>query len=195
MNLGKDFLKASATISSMISRAIQDIVIAIQQLFSSASYRVIALAAWILFLLLFAYLVIFSIPGNDLEFFLSISQPYELVAILLVSIGMAVVTTMNIYIFRVHMRNMKTASIGIGAVAANTVSLVLISASCTACLAALAGVIVAPILFTLFEYRVYAVGFSLILLVVSLYYASLKIVEKCEHCRVPHLLKKTRKRK
>ena len=170
----------------MIFQLVSDIIQAMRRLFSNWRYIAIAFFAWIIFILLFARLAIFSIPGNDIGFFLEISKSHELLLIFLTTVLMAIVTTMNIKIFRTHLANIKNAGIGLSAIIANIVSLILISATCVACFAALAGAIAAPILFFLFQYRIYAIGFSFILLLVSLHYASQKIIGKCEYCNITH---------
>jgi hypothetical protein len=161
---------------------VTDIWDAIRIVFSNPKYIVVGIIAWIIYLVLFAYLAIFSVPANDVEFFLSISKPEELIGIGLLTLGMSIVTTMNVKLIRINHSNVKSAGLTVGGLAANLTSLVLISATCAACLVALAGVIAAPILTMLLEYRPVAIGISVVLLGISLHYASAKILDKCEFC-------------
>lgn len=165
---------------------VKDVLQAIRKVFSNPKYVSVAFAAWIFFILLFYYLAIYSVPGNDLEFFFSLSTPYELAALLATTVLMAVVATMNAKILRIHWQDMNSAGVGLGALAANLLSLMLISASCTACLIALAGAAAAPVLFLLFEYRMYAIAGSFLLLLFSLHQAARRILDKCEYCKIVH---------
>ncbi len=160
---------------------LEDIVNAIKKVFSSPLYVLAAIGVWVLIVTAFAKIAIYSIPGNDLEFFLGATEPHIAVLLIAVSLLMSINIVMNFWTIRMNTATIKSTGIGISAIAANMSSLVLAGAGCMSCFIALFGIAATPLVFWLIENRAAAIVISSILLVWSLNQASKAVLGKCTY--------------
>lgn len=155
--------------------------------FSDRSYffgfLVVAFAMFWLLL----YIPIRSIPGNDLAFQISILTPKDWFLFTILPALTALSIVMNIYI----LKNKKSIQDGVSmAGQGGTGFLSGISASvfgtatCAACVASIFGFLgVGGVLFLL-QYRTYITTVAIILMLISLYFTSKRVLNVCESCRV-----------
>jgi len=122
---------------------------------------------------------------------------WDIVLIMVLSVSVGLLFTMQIYSFR-QFKELSFTSSGSGFAGFLSGFLVLVfsSATCVACLSVLFAFLGTGTLLTLFSYKKYIIigGFALIFL--SLYLISNKIQNQCELCKVPKaIISKTKKKK
>lgn len=136
---------------------------------------------------LLLYIPIRTIPGNDLAFQISILTPKDWLLFTILPILTALSIVMNIYILK------NKASARAGAVMAGQggtgffsgiIASVFGTATCASCVATIFGFLgVGGVLFLL-QYRTYITAAAIILLLISLYFTSKRVLNACESCRI-----------
>lgn len=129
-----------------------------------------------------------TIPGNSLAFQLSVLTTKDYFLLITLSALTSLAAIMNIYI----LANKITAKTG-AAMAGQTgvgwasgiIASIFGTVSCSACVAALFGFLGVGGVFFLLKWRVAITVFAIILLLISLYLTSLKILGICKNCSVP----------
>lgn len=150
------------------------------------------------YLLLFLFLTIFifwlllaipvkTVPGNDFGFQLSILGWGEIVLLILLSVLTAFSITLNVFSLS-HKRSLKTSAsmIGQGATGffSGAVATVFGTATCAYCVSAIFGFMgVSGVLF-LIQYRTVITIGAILLLLISLYFTSQKVLGICTVCHV-----------
>lgn len=142
--------------------------------------------AFVMFWLLL-YIPIRTIPGNDLAFQLSILTPKDWFLFIVLPILTALSIIMNIYILN-HKRSLQESALMVGQGGSGFLSGIIASvfgtATCAACVATFFGFLgVGGVLF-LIQYRAYIATAAIILLLISLYFTSRKVLNACESCRI-----------
>ncbi len=136
---------------------------------------------------LLLYIPIRTVPGNDLAFQLSILTPKDWFLFTLLPVLTALSIVMNIYILRNKSSIRDSASMagqgGTGFLS-GVIASVFGTASCASCLASIFGFLgVGGVLFLL-QYRTYITAAAIILLLISLYFTSKRVLNACESCRI-----------
>lgn len=144
------------------------------------------IAAFAMFWLLL-YIPIRTIQGNDLVFQISILTPKDWFLFTILPALTALSIMMNIYIFR-HKRSAQAgiSMVGQGGTGffSGLVASVFGTATCAACVASIFGFLgVAGVLFLL-KYRTIITIGAIILMLVSLYFTSKRVLSVCESCRI-----------
>lgn len=122
-----------------------------------------------------------TIPGNSLAFQLSIFTPRDYLLLATLSTFTSLLFVMNIYIFR-QKRSLVQAGQGSLGGASSVLGVVFGTAACASCVAALFGFLGLPAVFFLIKARLYIVSAAIALIVISLYFASKKVVQVCQEC-------------
>lgn len=136
---------------------------------------------------LLLYIPIKTIPGNDLAFQISILTPKDWFLFTILPALTALSTVMNVYI----LNNKKSVQDGVSMVGhggtgffSGLVASVFGTATCAACVASIFGFLgVAGVLFLL-KYRTIITMGAIILMLVSLYFTSKRVLNACESCRI-----------
>ena len=133
------------------------------------------------------YLVypVITTPGNDLAFQLSITPWWGLLLISLLAFATGLLVTMQAYIFR-RLKALPAKETGgtiVGGASAFLANM-FASASCTACVSALFGFLGLGTILFLLDHRWEIVGGSIVLILISLYFASKRITNHCRGCGV-----------
>lgn len=124
---------------------------------------------------------VFTIPGNDFAFALTLITPIVLATDVLISAGTAVLVAMTIYLFK-QIRTAKAA----GATAGTSVFGGLIaSVTCPACATTLLGFLGAGGTLFVASYRNYIALASFAVILVAMYFVSGKIANGCDSCKIP----------
>ena len=136
---------------------------------------------------LLLYIPIRAIPGNDFAFQLSILSPKNRLLFLGLSILTAVSVVFNIYLLA-HKNLFKTTATltlqGGGGILSGIMASIFGTASCSACIATVFGFLGFSGVLFLVAYRdLIAVG-SAILLLISLYFTSQKVLGVCKLCKI-----------
>lgn len=165
----------------------RQIFIASKTVFSKKIYLLGFLALVPLIFLFFVYIPVKTIPGNSLEFQLSIFSQRDYILTTLFSLLVGLFLMMQIFVIRNAMgrknilTSVTTGSVG-GYVAA--VGAIFGTAACASCLFAILGFLGAGTVLTLLRYQWYVVGGAIFLLLISIYFLSKKVNGVCESCRI-----------
>lgn len=155
--------------------------------FNDKRYFVGFLTAAFAMFWLVLYIPIRTIPGNDLSFQISILTPKDWFLFTVLPALTALSIVMNIYIFQ-HKRSVQNgvSMVGQGGTGffSGIVASVFGTATCAACVASIFGFLgVGGVLFLL-QYRTFITVAAIILLLISLYFTSKRVLNACESCRV-----------
>lgn len=165
------------------------------QPFIHASHSVFAdkkyIFGWIvltaLTLMLLITIPIKSIPGNSLDFQLKLYKMNDYLLLITISTLTALSLIMNFYALTQKKLKKSSALLvgtsGIGFISAATAS-IFSAATCTACIFSFFGFLSFGTSLFLLEYRNYLIVGSILILLISIYYTSLKILNHCESCRI-----------
>ncbi|MBI5123123.1 hypothetical protein HZA75_04675 [Candidatus Roizmanbacteria bacterium] len=165
----------------------KQIFFAIKTILLEKRYLLSFLALVPLTFLFFVYIPVRSIPGNSLEFQLSIFSTRDYILTTVFSILMSLFLTMQVFVIRnaTNKKNILT-SVGTGGVGGyvGTIGAIFGTAACGSCLFAIVGFLGASTVFTLLKYQWYVVGGAIVMLLVSIYFLSQKINGVCESCQI-----------
>ena len=143
------------------------------------------LVAFAMFWLLL-YIPIKTIPGNDLAFQISILTPKDWFLFIILPTLTALSVVMNIYILRNKKSIQDGASMagqGSTGFLSGVIASVFGTATCASCVASIFGFLGAGGVFFLLQYRTYVTLAAIILLLISLYFTSKRVLNACEECR------------
>lgn len=137
--------------------------------------------------LFFVYIPVKTIPGNSLDFQLSIFTTRDYVLTTIFSILLSLFLMMQIFVIRNAMdrKNILTSVTtgGVGGYVA-TVGAIFGTAACSSCLFVILGFLGASTVFTLLSYQWYIVSGAILALLVSIYFLSKNVNGICESCRI-----------
>ena len=145
------------------------------------------------FFWLLIYIPVWRIPGNDLRFQLSILSDYDFGLLGTLSAFTSLSLVMNWYLlirqFRANTGLIAVGQMSLGGLAGITAS-IFGTVSCAACVASLFGFLGFSGVLFLLQYRQAMTIGAIVLLVVSLYFTSQKVLGVCEICKVDYRRKK-----
>lgn len=137
------------------------------------------------FFLLFLSIPVGIVPGNSFGFQLSLLSFREYMLLGSLALVSALSFVMQWFLWK-RRRELKKTARALGAGGAGGFSAIVASmfgtASCASCISALFGFLGIGTVFTLIDLRNYIVAFSFLLLFISLYFSSQRIVSKCISC-------------
>jgi len=162
-------------------------ILAIKELLGRKNYLIgLLILAPIIFLLLI-YIPVRTIPGNDFAFQLSLLTVGDRILLVILSLLTALSIVMNIFVLRNKSNTQNSLSMagqsGTG-ILSGVIGSVFGTATCASCATSLFGFLGVGGVFFLLEYRTWIVAASIILILVSLYFTSRKVIGVCESCRV-----------
>lgn len=136
---------------------------------------------------LLLYIPIRAIPGNDLAFQLSILTPKDWFLFTVLPVLTALSMVMNIYILK-NKGSAQDGAVIVGQGGTGFFSGIIASvfgtATCASCVATIFGFLgIGGVLFLL-QYRTYITTAAIILLLISLYFTSKRVLNACESCRI-----------
>lgn len=136
---------------------------------------------------LLLYIPIRTVPGNDLAFQLSILTPKDWLLFAILPILTALSIVMNIYILK-HKQSIQDGASMAGQGGTGFLSGIVASvfgtATCASCVASIFGFLgVGGVLFLL-QYRTFITTAAIILLLISLYVTSKRVLNACESCKI-----------
>lgn len=162
----------------------KQVLTASRTLLAQKVYLLLFLGAIPILFFIFVFIPVKTIPGNDFAFQLSIFTIRDWFLMFLLSAATSLLIAMNIYIFRERRALIQAGQTGIGGFS-SVVGAVFGTAACSACIAALFGFLGLPAVIFLIKARLYIVAGAIALILVSLYFASKKVVQACEKCNKP----------
>lgn len=162
-------------------------ILAIKLVLRNKNYLVGFIVLSLVIFWLFIYIPVKNIPGNDFTFQLSIMTLEDKLLSGLLSVLVSLSLVMNVYAFKLK----RSAKVGIsmlgqsgGGLFSGIVASVFGTATCAACVSSLFGFLGTGGVLFLLEYRTQIVLVSIILLLISLYFISAKVVGICKSCGV-----------
>lgn len=165
---------------------LQQIYLALKNVFKERKYFLIFLITAVIFFALFIIIPVFTIPGNDLAFQLSIfrKQDYFLMTFLALLVGLNL--AFQVYIFKQQRTQNTAQSVAGGAISgvSGIFGAIVGTAACASCLALLFGLIglgTGSVFFVLKNQSYFLLG-AVVLMVISIYFSSRKINKVCTSC-------------
>lgn len=156
---------------------------AIKQVLRRKGYAITFLALAMTMFFVYILIPVRIIAGNSFTFQLSIFTVQDYITMSILAVLSAVFITLQIYTYRVTKRIDSVGKGGIGGFGTAFASIIG-TATCASCLAPLFGFLgigFGGVIFTI-QYRFYFVAGIIGLLLISLYFASKKIIDKCDVC-------------
>ena len=143
-----------------------------------------ALGAVVIFVA-YMFIPVWTIPGNSIEFQLSLLRIQDYILFSALSVVTALLTTMQIFLF---VKNKETKS-RLQVAGQRSVSLssamfggLLATAACSSCIAAILGFMGAGTVFFVLDYQMYFVAVAFILVAIGIYYTARRVNGYCEDC-------------
>ncbi len=138
--------------------------------------------ASLIFLMLFISIPVFTIPGNSLLFQLEIFTFWNYVLMILLSVLIGLMTSMQIYAYKIK-KSVRGVGRGVVGGFSSIMAGLFGTASCASCLTVVFGFLGIGTVFFLIKYQWFIVGISLFLIIISIYFTSLSIEKNCGVCK------------
>ncbi len=132
---------------------------------------------------LYLLVPVYTIPGNDLSFWLKIMPWWGYPVLILFSIALGLLFTMKIYEFR-HMHSVAQKTGSIGSIVAVIFAGFYTTAACAACISTFFVFIGAGGVLFLNKYRDIALFLSVLITIFAIYFTARKINNKCDSCNI-----------
>jgi len=157
------------------------IITASKEVLSRKSYLMAFIALVFIIITIFISIPIFLIPANSLLFQLTVFTIKDYLLLTVLSILTSLIIVMQVFSYK----DAKFCSPGKTAVSGGSavVAALFGTASCSACLAAVFGFLGIGTVFFLVEYQWFIVGIAILIMLISLYFTSLKLKGFCESCK------------
>lgn len=128
-----------------------------------------------------------TIPGNSFLFQLSLMRSTDHLLLMFLSFLTGLNLTFHLYLFKRKRENfapIKTTSDSFLGIFSGLVASVFGTATCGVCVATIFGYFGFGVVLFLLTWRLYIVGFAILLSLISLYYLSRKITNECKICKI-----------
>lgn len=169
----------------MLRSIINDLVTGIQTGLSTQKDRGYFVVLWMLFFVMMFLIPVWNTPGNSLRFQAELFHFNEYLVLIVLSCLSALSLFLQWVAFRTSRSGVtREALLGGGGVLSGILSSLFASASCITCVGALFSFLGFNTVLFLAIHRWYILAFAFMLLVVSIYLATRKIVRGCEVCLV-----------
>lgn len=151
----------------------------------SRSYWLWFLLFTILALILFILVPVWSVPGNDIAFQLSLFTFGNWILFTVLALLIALLLTMQVFIFRraknaaIKAKSLGNAATGAAGAYAGILGGVFATAACSWCVAAVFGFLGTGTVLFIAQNRLWAVLVALGIMLVAIYFASKKVVKDC----------------
>ena len=163
---------------------LQEIRSATSRIFEKKKYLHIFLLVSFLSLIVYIALPVFTIPGNNLLFWLEIMPWWGYIVLFFFSFSLGMLITMQLYLNRQRHTPSETGK-GIANLAAVLVSGFYSTAACAACITTVFAFLGSGGVFFINTHRLEFTVLSVLFILVSLYFTSKRINDNCEDCKVP----------
>ncbi len=164
------------------------IVSAIKIILAKWTYRVALVVLSILLVTLYISVPVITIPGNTFIFQLSLYTPTDFVLFVLLSITTSLLILLQVFIFsrlRKEKQNSKVIAQGGVGIFSGLLAGVVTSVTCVPCAIGFLGIFgsVGTILIVS-EYQSYFATAAIILVLLGIYYTSLRVMGYCKTCNI-----------
>lgn len=166
---------------------LNQIILAIKVVLRDKKYLAAFLFLSVAIFWLFIYIPVKNIPGNDFAFQLSIMTLQDKILLVILSLLVSLSIVMNVYAFKLK----RSAKVGIsmvgqggGGLFSGAAASIFGTATCASCVASIFGFLGTGGVLFLLEYRTQIVLVSAVLLLISIYFTSAKVLGVCKSCGV-----------
>lgn len=166
----------------------QYIFYATKQVLSNKKYLLGFLTLVLLFFSIFILLPVFLIPANSLSFQLSIFTLKDYLLLMFLSTLSSLLVVMQIFIYK--QAKQKNLAKGLAGGSSAIIAAIFGTASCASCLAAVFGFLGVGTVLFLASYKNIIVAIAILLMLISVYYASLKVKGVCDGCEEENVRQK-----
>ena len=136
----------------------------------------------IIILSIFIFLPVYLIPANTLELQLNLFTKWNYLLMITLALLVSLVISMQLYNYRLRKSIAIAGTVAVGGFSGVTAT-VFGTASCSSCIAAVFGFMGVGTTFFLIQYQWYIVSFSVIFLLLSLYFTSSSLEKNCLICK------------
>lgn len=157
---------------------------AINITFNSSHYQKVGLFLSFLFIFLYISIPVYIVPGNSYEFFLSSTPIFELFLIIIISVLMGIIATMQLYSWKNGQKSKKSIALGTTGFFSGAIASIFSAATCASCLSVLFSFLGFGGIVFLLEHRVEILIISAATVLIALFFLSNKIVKGCKTCRI-----------
>jgi hypothetical protein len=161
-------------------------LLALREVFAHSKYKLYFLGLSLAIFLILILLPVLSIPGNSFGFQLSIMKQSEIILFVILSILTALSIVFHIYI----LRHIKSKKVGISLVGQSGLGIfsgligsLFGAASCASCLTFVFGLLGVSGVVFLLDYKTPITYGAIIILIISLYFTSQKVLGVCTRCK------------
>ena len=160
---------------------INHIINASKQVLSRRNYLILFIALIFIILAVFISIPVFLIPANSLLFQLTVLTIKDYVLLTILAVLTSLLIVMEIFSYK----QAKLCSSGRTSVSGGSAIIATLfgTASCASCLSAVFGFLGIGTVFFLVEYQWFIVGIAILIMLVSLYFTSLKLNGVCDSCK------------
>ncbi len=160
---------------------INSIITATKQVLSRRNYFISFIALIVIIIAVFISIPVFLIPANSFLFQITVFTIKDYVLLAVLSVLTSLLIVMQFFSYK----QAKLYSSGNTAVSGGSAVIAALfgTASCSACLAAIFGFLGIGTVFFLVKYQWFIVGIAILIMLVSLYLTSLKIIGICDTCK------------
>ncbi|MBI2107086.1 hypothetical protein HYT57_03810 [Candidatus Woesearchaeota archaeon] len=157
------------------------IITASKEVLSGKNYLISFIALIFIILAVFISIPVFLIPANSLLFQLTVFTIKDYVLLTILSVLTSLLIVMQIFSYKkAKLYSSGRTAIGGGSA---VVAALFGTVSCSACLVAVFGFLGIGTVFFLVEYQWFIVGLAILIMLVSLYFTSLKLNGGCDSCK------------
>ncbi len=162
--------------------------LAIKTIFSRWNYRAALIALFVSLISLYIYIPVATIPGNTLSFQMGLYTPTEFLLFVLLSLATSLLILLQVFIFT-HLHEEKRKGIAIAQGGAGILSGlfagILTSITCVPCVIGFLGIFGSlSTILIISEYQTYIAFAALLIVLLGIYYTSLRVTGHCETCTV-----------
>lgn len=152
--------------------------------FSSSSYRLIALGTAAALLAFYLSVPVLFIPGSSYRSVIMMMSLPEQLSTILLSALMGAVTAMQVFAWRNNAHRLSHAGAGLAGLVSGSLSVLFSTASCASCMSALFSLVGFGGLMFFFQHRSEMMALTFVILAASFYLTSKRIAGKCASCSV-----------
>ena len=156
---------------------------ALKTIFKNRKYIYLFIFLTLAAIALYILVPVYTIPGNDLQFWLSIIPWWGYPILFAFSIALSLLLTMKVYEFR-HSHSVFSKAEDAGSIFAVIVAGIYTTAACAACISTLFVFIGASGVLYLNQYRNVFMIISIVITIVAIYFTAKKINSKCTTCKL-----------
>lgn len=158
-----------------------------KMVFKNKRYKLALICFIVVIFWLFIFVPVTIVPGNDIPFQLSIMPKSDFLILTILSILTSISLLFQIYIFRrSKVKRLEQIGQATATGSMGIVSSILGTVTCIACASTVLGFLgIGTVTFAL-KYRFALASFSVLVMIVSLYFNSKKVLNLCQICNVKY---------